>query len=103
MIESPPLMKCTMKRLKPINSATPSSSKVPSEITSVRQLRELQRVMSQALFRPLTPQWQMQKRWIDGSEMAKVAAQFIKPNDRLSSFERYLQSPILVSRPRLSL
>ena len=77
-----------MKRLKPINSATLSSPKVPSEITSVRQLRELQRVMSQALFRPLTPQWQMQKRWIDGSEMAKVAAQFIKPNDRLSSFER---------------
>jgi hypothetical protein len=59
--------------------------------------------MSAALFRPLTPQWGMQKHWTDGSRMQDVAAEFIKPNDRLSSFERYLQSPILVSRPRLSL
>jgi hypothetical protein len=30
----------------------------------------------------------MQKRWIDGSAMADLASEFIKPNDRLSSFER---------------
>jgi hypothetical protein len=30
----------------------------------------------------------MQKRWTDGSAMADVASEFIKPNDRLSSFER---------------
>jgi Putative DNA-binding domain len=41
-----------------------------------------------ALFRPLTPQWRMQKRWTDGSRMHDIAAEFIKPNDRLSSFER---------------
>ncbi len=44
--------------------------------------------MSAALFRPLTPRWRMQKRWIDGRSMEEAAADFIKPNDRLSSFER---------------
>jgi hypothetical protein len=44
--------------------------------------------MAAALFRPLTPQWGMQKHWTDGSRMHDVAAEFIKPNDRLSSFER---------------
>jgi Putative DNA-binding domain len=77
-----------MKRSKPTNSVTANSPKVPHEINSVRDLRELQRVMTHALFRPLTPQWGMQKRWIDGSPMAGLASEFIKPNDRLSSFER---------------
>jgi hypothetical protein len=44
--------------------------------------------MGAALFRPLTPQWRMQKHWTDGSRMHDVAAEFIKPNDRLSFFER---------------
>ncbi|MBV9488546.1 MAG: putative DNA-binding domain-containing protein, partial [Verrucomicrobia bacterium] len=44
--------------------------------------------MATALFRPLTPQWGMQKRWTDGRTMQELAAEFIKPNDRLSSFER---------------
>ena len=44
--------------------------------------------MAGALFRPLTPKWGMQKRWTDGSRMEDLAAAFIKPNDRLSSFER---------------
>jgi hypothetical protein len=30
----------------------------------------------------------MQKRWVDGRPMDEAAAEFIKPNDRLSSFER---------------
>ena len=44
--------------------------------------------MAGALFRPLTPKWGMQKRCTDGSRMEELAAAFIKPNDRLSSFER---------------
>jgi hypothetical protein len=44
--------------------------------------------MAAALFRPLTPQWGMRKHWTDGRPMHDVAAAFIKPNDRLSSFER---------------
>src|SRR5690348_7368838 len=77
-----------MKRSKPTNSVTHNSPRAPLEINSVRQLRELQRVMTNALFRPLTPRWGMQKRWTDGSAMADVASEFIKPNDRLTSFER---------------
>jgi hypothetical protein len=77
-----------MKRSKPTNSATNSSSRAPRNISSAAELRELQRVMSTALFRPLTPRWRMQKRWIDGRPMEEAAADFIKPNDRLSSFER---------------
>ena len=37
---------------------------------------------------PLTPGEQMQPRTRDGKSMHEMAAQFIKPNDRLSSFER---------------
>ena len=77
-----------MKRSKPTDSGTNNSPRAPRKINSVRELRELQRVMSNALFRPLTPRWEMQKRWTDGSAMAEVASEFIKPNDRLSSFER---------------
>jgi hypothetical protein len=80
-----------MKHSKPTDSATNNSSRSarpPSEISSREQLRELQRVMTSALFRPLTSKWGMQKRWTDGSRMDELAAAFIKPNDRLSSFER---------------
>lgn len=38
--------------------------------------------------RPLTRNEGMQRTWSDGSATADVAAQFIKPNDRLDSFER---------------
>lgn len=30
----------------------------------------------------------MQKQWIDGTPTSRVVSQFVKPNDRLSSFER---------------
>ena len=77
-----------MKRLKPTNSGTSNSPRLPREVNSRAQLRDLQRAMAQALFRPLTSQWGMQKRWTDGASMEAVASEFIKPNDRLSSFER---------------
>jgi hypothetical protein len=77
-----------MKHSKPTNSATNSSPRAPREIKSRAQLRELQRVMTGALFRPLNAQWGMQKRWTDGAPMEALASEFIKPNDRLSSFER---------------
>ena len=48
----------------------------------------MQRVMASALFRPLTSKWGMQKRWVDGAPMEALASKFIKPNDRLNSFER---------------
>jgi hypothetical protein len=57
-------------------------------VKSRPQLKELQTLMASALFRPLTAEDRMQPRWIDGSSMAAVADRFIKPNDRLSAFER---------------
>jgi hypothetical protein len=57
-------------------------------VASRAQLKELQTLMASAIFRPLTARDRMQPRWTDGSLTSAVAAQFIKPNDRLSSFER---------------
>jgi hypothetical protein len=51
-------------------------------------LRQLQRLAGKAIMRELAPGWRMQKRWTDGRDMRRVAASFIKPNDRLTSFER---------------
>jgi hypothetical protein len=51
-------------------------------------LRQLQRLAGAVIMRELAPGWRMQKRWSDGRDMRRVAASFIKPNDRLSSFER---------------
>jgi hypothetical protein len=57
-------------------------------VNSRDDLRALQRTMTSALFRPLDSRWGMQKTWTDGRPTREVAAEFIKPNDRLSSFER---------------
>ena len=56
----------------------------PRRSKSVRapRLHDLQRAMSQAIMRPLTSGEGMQR------DNAEVAAQIIKPNDRLDSFER---------------
>lgn len=51
-------------------------------------LASLQRRMATAVMRPLTRNETMQKRDIGGASIAKEADSFIKPNDRLSSFER---------------
>jgi hypothetical protein len=40
------------------------------------------------VFRPLTDQDGMQSTWTDGTAMSEIANSFIKPNDRLTSFER---------------
>jgi Putative DNA-binding domain len=77
-----------MKPSKPTNSVTNNSLRVPRNINSRAELRELQQMMATVLFRPLTARWRMQKRWIDGRSMDKAAAELMKPNDRLSSFER---------------
>ena len=44
--------------------------------------------MAAAIFRPLDARDRMQGRWSDGRPTSTVAAEFIKPNDRLTSFER---------------
>lgn len=44
--------------------------------------------MASAVFRPLDDDDGMQTRWTDGRATTAVAESFIKPNDRLTSFER---------------
>jgi hypothetical protein len=52
------------------------------------KLLSLQRRMARAVMMPLTPSEGMRRVAVNGRPMRKVAAEFIKPNDRLTSFER---------------
>jgi Putative DNA-binding domain len=52
------------------------------------KLLELQRTMARAVMQPLTASERMQQKTPDGRRMRSYAARFIKPNDRLTSFER---------------
>jgi hypothetical protein len=51
-------------------------------------LLELQRRMAEDVRRPLTSDFEMQKATEDGKSTAEIAASYISPNARLSSFER---------------
>jgi hypothetical protein len=77
-----------MKPAKPSSSNNSSSKAKLREVRSRADLLDLQRSMASAIFRPLTPAWRMQARLADGNNMRAAASEFIKPNDRLSSFER---------------
>ena len=52
------------------------------------KLLQLQRTMARAVMQPLTLSERMQRVAPDGQPMRSYAARFIKPNDRLTSFER---------------
>jgi hypothetical protein len=52
------------------------------------KLAALQRTMARAVMQPLAPGERMQNRAPDGKSMRAYASRFIKPNDRLTSFER---------------
>ncbi len=51
-------------------------------------LLELQRRMAEDVRRPLTEDYKMQSVADDGSAIADIAASYISPNNRLTSFER---------------
>jgi len=51
-------------------------------------LEQIQREMANAVMTPLTSDEEMRKESADGRSMESVAASFIAPNSRLSSFER---------------
>jgi hypothetical protein len=71
--------------LKPLKTK-PSPPKRQRQ--TAREFLDLQRLMAEAVMRPLAPGGGMQRKWRDGRPMPKVAGAFIKPNDRLTSFER---------------
>src|SRR6516162_2919647 len=64
------------------------ATKAPRRRQTLAELRQLQRLAGAVIMRQLSPQWRMQRKWVDNRDMGQVAAEFIKPNDRLSSFER---------------
>jgi hypothetical protein len=51
-------------------------------------LLDFQRRMAEDVGRPLTINFAMQKVSTDGSSVEEIVASYVKPNDRLSSFER---------------
>lgn len=51
-------------------------------------LAQIQRKMARAVFAPLAPGYRMRRQAPGGGSMRRYAATFIKPNDRLTSFER---------------
>lgn len=60
---------------------------MPKSATGL-ELRELQQLMAAAVMRPLTRDDSMQREWLNGRSTREIAESFIKPNDRLTSFER---------------
>lgn len=57
-------------------------------MTQPMSLERIQREMAQAVMTPLNADEEMRKESRDGRSMERVAASFIAPNSRLSSFER---------------
>ena len=60
----------------------------PDVASGVKKLRAIQRAFATGVTNPLTVGQQMQAKWANGKSARKMAATFIKPNDRLTSFER---------------
>jgi hypothetical protein len=60
----------------------------PKRLATTADVVKLQRLMTHILVRPLTKDDGLQPTWIDGRRMTEVADEFIKPNDRLTAFDR---------------
>ncbi len=58
------------------------------KVDSMRELYLLQHLMATAIMRPLTSSDHMQPKWVGKEKTSSVVAEFIKPNSRLTSFER---------------
>jgi hypothetical protein len=78
-----------VKLSKPINFLIAlKKNPLKPERQTRREFHELQRLMASAVMRPLGRGDVMQKKWSDGRPTRVIAESFIKPNDRLTSFER---------------
>ena len=76
-----------MKPSRQTSSSHAAKASRPERQTPA-ELRDLQRLMARAVMRPLADNGRMRTEWSDGGATRKVAAGFIKPNDRQTSFER---------------
>jgi hypothetical protein len=59
-----------------------------SDSRGVKKLRAIQRAFATGVSRPLTKNHRMQSKWVDGKSAREAVEKFIKPNDRLTSFDR---------------
>jgi len=59
-----------------------------AKVAGINQLRDIQRQFATGITRPLTAGYRMNPKWVDGKSSRKAVAGFIKPNDRLTSFDR---------------
>ena len=76
-----------LKQVAPVGLKAPPKH-APRRLATTQDVVKLQRLMTHILVRPLTKTDGLQPKWIDGRAMTDVAAEFIKSNDRLTSFER---------------
>jgi hypothetical protein len=74
------------KASNPVGVAPPPTH-APKRLRTRGDLQTLQRLMAHTLFQPLAD-GDLAPKWRDGRSMAEVAAEFIKPNSRLSSVDR---------------
>src|SRR5580658_6549181 len=77
-----------MKRKSGSRNMPSSAYKPRAKRQTLAELRRLQRLAGSVIFNPLGDDFQMRKTWKDGRPTAEVVGSFIKPNDRLTSFER---------------
>lgn len=79
-------MNLSMAQKKPNTPKPPP--RAPERIRSTRDLREFQRLMMQAVTRPLGPGHRSKRSWGDGRSAKEVIGTFSQDNDRLSGLER---------------
>ena len=65
-----------------------ASRRATPDVRTLAGLKRVQALMAEATMRPLNADWGMHSRRADGRSMRAHASAFIKPNDRLTAFER---------------
>ncbi len=82
--------KSTMKRSKPNKFLKRLENEIATSLIARRSANftSCNGSWPRAVMRPLARGDAMQRKWIDGRPTKKIAESFIKPNDRLTSFER---------------
>jgi hypothetical protein len=82
-------MKQAAQRPRPARRSGPiKKAKAPTRVDSKRDLAGLQRAVWRLVSQPLTADNRMRPRTADGRATATAVGEIIKPNDRLTSFER---------------
>src|SRR6476661_327150 len=73
---------------RPRVSRSPRKAQSQKKQQTLKEFQDLQRLAAGIIMRPLARDMRTDKTFTDGRPTAAVAATFIKPNDRLTAFER---------------